>query len=139
MHPDYERANGLTSKAIGAAIEVHREKGPGLLESIYQKCMMRELELRGIPAVSQLVVPIEYKGYVFEEPLRLDVMVDQCLILELKAVQEVLPIHKAKLLSYMKLLNAPLGLLFNFHEMTLKDGLHRMVLRGADKPQERRA
>ncbi len=134
MHRDYERANSLTSKVIGAAIEVHREKGPGLLESIYQKCMMRELKLRGIPAVSQLVVPFEYKGYVFEEPLRLDVMVDHCLILELKAVQEVLPIHKAKLMSYMKLLNAPLGLLFNLHEMTLKDGLYRMVLRGAGEP-----
>ena len=133
MHPKYERANRLSREVIGAAIEVHREKGPGLIESIYEKCLMRELELRGIPAVNQLVVPIEYKGFRFEEPLQLDVYVDDCLILELKAVQQVLPIHKAQLLSYMKLLDAPLGLLMNSHEMVLKDGIHRMILDGADR------
>ena len=95
---------------------------------------MRELELRGIPAVNQLVVPVEYKGYTFDEPLKLDVYVDQCLILELKAVQAIQPIHKAQLLSYMKLLHAPLGLLINFHEMVLKDGIHRLLLQGADSP-----
>ena len=134
MHPDYERAHGWTSKVIAAAIEVHREKGPGLIETIYEKCLMRELELRGIPAVNQLVVPVEYKGYTFDEPLKLDVYVDHCLILELKAVQAILPIHKAQLLSYMKLLHAPLGLLINFHEMVLKDGIHRLLLQGADSP-----
>lgn len=123
----------MSREVIGAAIEVHREKGPGLIESIYEKCLMRELELRGIPAVNQLVVPIEYKGFRFEEPLQLDVYVDDCLILELKAVQQVLPIHKAQLLSYMKLLDAPLGLLMNSHEMVLKDGIHRMILDGADR------
>lgn len=93
---------------IGAAIEVHRQKGPGLLESIYEKCLMRELELRAIPARNQRSVPVEYKGLVFEETLKLDVFVDDCLILELKAVETVLPIHKAQLLSYLKLLNAPI-------------------------------
>jgi GxxExxY protein len=134
MHPDYERANRWSKVVIGAAIEVHRHKGPGLLETIYEKCLMRELFLREVPAVNQLVVPIEYKGYVFEEPLRVDVYVDHCLIVEAKAVEQVSPIHKAQLLSYMKLLNAPLGLLINFHELVLKNGIHRMILEGADQP-----
>ena len=93
MHPKYKRADAWTNQVIGAAIEVHREKGPGLLESIYEKCLMRELELRTIPAQTQVVVPVEYKGYVFEEPLKLDVYVDSCLILELKAVEQVLAPH----------------------------------------------
>lgn len=117
MHKDFQRADEWSRHAIGAAIEVHRDKGPGLVESIYEKCMMRELELQRIPAVNQVIVPIEYKGYVFDEPLKLDVYVDTCLILELKAVQKVLPEHKAQLLSYMKLLDAPVGLIINFHEM----------------------
>ena len=132
MHPEYERADAWTRKAIAAAIDVHREMGPGLIESIYEKCLMGELELRGIPAMNQVTVPVAYKGHAFDEPLKLDVYIDQCLILELKAVQAILPIHKAQLLSYMKLLNAPLGLLFNFHEMVLKDGLHRLILQGAN-------
>ncbi len=77
-------------------------------------------------------MPVEYKGFTFEEPLQLDVFVDDCLIVELKAVTEVLPIHKAQLLSYMKLMNVPLGLLINFHELRLVDGIHRMVLRDVD-------
>ena len=133
MHPDFQRADQWSGKAIGAAIEVHRHKGAGLVESIYEKCMMRELELQSIPARNQVVVPIEYKGFTFEEPLRLDVYVDGCLILELKAVENVMPIHKAQLLSYMKLLDAPVGLLINFHEMKLVDGVHRMILPGANE------
>jgi GxxExxY protein len=134
VHPRYARAHEWPSRVIGAAMEVHREKGPGLIESIYEKCLIRELELKDIPAVNQVVVPVEYKGYTFDEPLKLDVYVDGCLILELKAVQEVLPIHKAQLLSYMKLLDAPLGLLINFHELVLKDGIHRLILPGSDRP-----
>ena len=112
---------------------MHRQKGSGLLESIYERCLIRELELQQIPAVNQIVVPIEYKGLVFEEPLKLDVLVDRCLILELKAVEQVLPIHKAQLMSYMKLLNAPIGLLINFHEIKLVDGIHRLILPGANR------
>ena len=118
---------------IGAAIEVHRLKGPGLIETIYEKCMLRELELRRVPVSSQQRVEIEYKGVVFEQPLRLDVYVDACLILELKAVEKVLPIHKAQLLSYMRLMDAPIGLLVNFHEMRLVDGLTRLMLPGANR------
>lgn len=133
MHPGYEKTDALSKRVIGAAIEVHRRMGPGLIESIYEKCMMRELELQAIAAKSQLVVPIEFKGYTFEEPLRLDVLVEDCLLLELKSVEKVHPIHKAQLLSYMKLLNVPVGLLFNFHEIRMRDGIHRMILPGANQ------
>ncbi len=132
MHPLFKRADELSQIAIGAAIEVHRLKGPGLLESIYERCFMRELELRKVTAVRQQAVRIEYKGLVFDETLRFDVLLEDCLLLELKSVQEVLPIHKAQLLSYMKLLDVPLGLLINFHEPKLRDGLVRMILPGAN-------
>lgn len=133
MHQNYHRADTWSSQVIGAAIEVHREKGPGLLESIYLKCLMRELALRQIPAVRELVVPVTYKGFVFDEPLRVDLLVDDCLIVETKAVEAILPIHIAQLLSYMRLLDAPVGLLVNFHEPVLKRGLRRLTLRDADR------
>jgi len=94
--------------------------------------LLKELELRGLLCASQKVVVIEYKGFVREEPLRFDVMVENCVLVEAKAVQSVLPIHKAQLLSYMKLLNLPLGLLINFHEMKLTSGVQRLMLPGAN-------
>jgi GxxExxY protein len=133
MHPLFEKADKLSRLAIGAAVEVHRLKGPGLIESIYERCLMRELELRRIAATNQRLVKIEYKGLVFDEPLRFDVLVEGCLLLELKCVQQVLPIHEAQLLSYMKLLDIPLGLVVNFHELKLTDGLARMILPGANR------
>jgi GxxExxY protein len=133
MHPLFLKADRLSGEVIGAAIEVHRVMGPGLLESIYARCLARELELRCIPAGSQQEVVIDYKGTVFKESLRCDLLIDNCLLVELKAVHEVLPIHKAQLLSYMKLLNMPIGLLFNFHEITLVDGVSRLILPGANK------
>jgi len=133
VHADYDRAEALSKRVIGAAIEVHRRMGPGLIESIYEKCLMRELELKEISAKNQLIVPVKYKGFTFEELLRLDILVDACLLLELKSVEKVHPIHKAQLLSYMKLLNVPIGLLFNFHELRLRDGIHRMILSGANE------
>ena len=133
MHLLFHKADAMSHEAIGAAIEVHRLKGPGLIESIYERCLMRELELRRIATVNQRLVRIEYKGLVFDEPLRFDVLVENCLLLELKCVQEVLPIHKAQLLSYMKLLDIPLGLIINFHEMKLTDGVVRMILPGANR------
>jgi GxxExxY protein len=136
MHRLYQRADELSRVVIGAAIEVHRLKGPGLIESIYERCLMRELDLRKIAAVNQRVVRIEYKGLVFDEPLRFDVLVEGCLLLELKCVQEILPIHKAQLLSYMKLLDIPLGLIINFHEMKLAAGIARMILSGANRDAE---
>ncbi len=133
MHALFQKADQLSRTVIGAAVEVHRLKGPGLIESIYEKCLLRELSLRGLGAVNQRVVKIEYKGLVFEELLRFDVLVEGCLLLELKSVQEILPIHKAQLLSYMRLLDIPLGLLINFHELKLVDGVHRMILPGANQ------
>ena len=94
---------------------------------------MRELRLQEVSAVNQRIVKVEYKGFIFEEPLRFDVLVEGCLLLELKSVQEVLLIHKAQLLSYMKLLDIPIGLLINFHELKLVDGIHRLILPGANE------
>lgn len=91
------------------------------------------IELRGIGAVNQRLVRIEYKGVVFEEPLRFDVLVEGCLLLELKCAQEILPIHQAQLLSYMRLLDIPLGLIINFHQLKLIDGVVRMILPGANR------
>jgi GxxExxY protein len=133
MHPLYEKADKLSSEVIGAAIEVHREKGPGLIESIYGRCVLRELELRSIPATTQKLVRIEYKGLVFNEPLRFDLLVDESLLVELKAVEILHASSKAQLFSYMKLLNIPIGLLINFHEPVLKNGISRMILPGANQ------
>jgi GxxExxY protein len=133
MHPLFKKSNARSRDVIGAAIEVHRLMGPGSIESIYEKCLMRELDLRNIPAISQRQVAIEYKGLTFEEPLRLDILVDDCLLLEIKAVQDILPIHQAQLFSYMKLLNIPLGILINFHEVKLTDGIRRLILPGSDQ------
>jgi GxxExxY protein len=133
MHPLFKKADDLSREVIGAAIEVHRLKGSGLIESIYEKCLMRELALRKMSCVNQRIVKIEYKGVTFDEPLRFDILVEDCLLLELKSVQEILPVHKAQLLSYMKLLDLPLGLILNFHELKLTDGLSRMILPGANQ------
>jgi GxxExxY protein len=136
MHPLYEKADKLSSQVIGAAIEVHRYKGPGLIESIYERCMLRELELRSVPATTQKLVRVEYKGFVFDEPLRFDLLVDECLLVELKAVEILHPSSKAQLFSYMKLLDVPIGLLINFHEPVLKNGISRMILPGANRTED---
>jgi GxxExxY protein len=133
VHPLFEKASELTETIISAAIEVHRDKGPGLIESIYEWCLLKELGLRGLECITQKSVLIEYKGFTREEPLRFDVLVQSCVLVEVKAVEKILPIHKAQLLSYMKLLNVPLGLLINFHEMKLTDGVHRLILPGANR------
>ena len=132
MHPLFQKASGLTETIIAAAIEVHRNKGPGLIESIYEWCLLKELELRRLPCVSQKSVLIDYKGFTREEPLRFDVLVEDCVLVEAKAVERILPIHKAQILSYMKLLDVPLGLLINFHEMKVTDGISRLILPGAN-------
>jgi GxxExxY protein len=95
MHPLYQKACGLTEAIIGSAIEVHRDKGPGLLESIYEWCLSVELGQRGLKWTNQEVVKIEYKGFSREEPLRFDLFVEGCVLVEAKSVQEILPIHKA--------------------------------------------
>ena len=134
MHPLFSKASSLTESIIGGAIEVHRDKGPGLIESIYEWCLLKELEIRKLECVSQKSVEIHYKGFTREEALRFDMLVEDCVLVEAKAVQQVLPIHKAQLLSYMKLMNIPIGLLINFNEMRLIDGVHRLLLPGANSP-----
>jgi GxxExxY protein len=136
MHPLYKKADKLSSEVIGAAIEVHRHKRPGLIESIYERCLLRELQLRSIPATTQKLVRVEYKGLIFDEPLRFDLLVDDCLLVELKAVEIRHPSSKAQLFSYMKLLDIPIGLLINFHEPILKNGIARMILPGANQTEE---
>ena len=133
MHPLFARADGLSREVIGAAIEVHRTLGPGLIESIYERCLLRELGLRKIRAAAQKRVKVVYKDHVFEEDFRLDLLVEDCLLVEIKAVREVLPVQKAQVLSYMKLLDVPLGLIVNFHELRLVDGVSRLILPGANR------
>jgi GxxExxY protein len=133
VHPLFSKASELTEIVIGAAIEVHRNKGPGLIESIYEWCPLKELELRNLVCASQKLVVVEYKGFKREEPLRFDVLVEGCVLVEAKALQNMLPIHKAQLLSYMKLMDVPLGLLINFYEAKLTSGVHRLMLPGANR------
>jgi GxxExxY protein len=138
LHPLWNKADRLSRAVIGAAIEVHRIKGPGLIESIYERCLLRELELCSIAATTQQIVRVEYKGIIFDEPLRFDLLVDDCLLIEAKAVEILHPSAKAQLFSYMRLLDVPIGLLINFHEPLLKNGIHRMILPGANSigPEE---
>jgi GxxExxY protein len=108
--------------------------GPGLIESIYEWCLTRELELQGYECSNQRVVQVHYKDFTKEESLRYDLLVEGCVLVEVKAIDAVLPIHKAIVLSYMKLLDVPLGLLVNFHESKLVDGVSRLILAGASEP-----
>ena len=111
---------------------MHRDNGPGLIESIYEWCLLKELGSSGLACISQNSVVIKYKGFTREEPLRFDVLVEGCVLVEAKAVEKILPIHKAQLLSYMELLDVSLGLLINFHEMKVTDGVSRLILPGAN-------
>jgi GxxExxY protein len=121
------RENEITGEIIGAAIEVHREMGPGLLESAYEQCLCRELSLRGLSFESQIKLPVEYKGVRLDCGYKLDVIVEDLVVVELKTVQELLPIHDAQLLTYLKISGYQLGLLINFNVPVLKDGLKRIV------------
>ncbi len=122
-----DEANALSRAVVGAAIEVHRALGPGLLESAYQKCLCRELTLRGIPFDKEVSLPVDYKGISLDCAYRLDVVVGGCLIVEIKSVEPIHPIHESQLLTYLKLSAIWLGLLINFNVPLLKDGLRRLV------------
>ena len=117
----------LSYKVIGCAIEVHRTLGPGLLESVYEKALMHELALNNIPVRSQVAVKANYKGLDVGEGLRLDLLVDEQLIVELKSVDDFKPVHHKQLLTYLKLMNKQLGLLINFNVCNLTDGVKRIV------------
>jgi GxxExxY protein len=133
MHPLFTQASEMTQDVIGAAIEVHKDKGPGLLESIYEWCLTMELGLRSHEVLRQNKVIVRYKQFQREEPLRFDLLIDKCLFVEVKAVEKVHPINKAQLLSYMKLLDIPLGLIINFNVVKLTDGISRLILPGANR------
>ncbi len=123
-----EEKDSLTHLIIGAAIEVHREMGPGLLESVYQKCLEYELEQRGIAFQPQARLPIQYKGIELEGALVMDLYFPGQLVVELKAVDSLAPIHEAQLLTYLRLSKTHVGLLINFNVRVLKDGIKRLVL-----------
>ena len=119
--------NEISGKIIGAAIEVHRKLGPGLLESAYGECLCRELDLRGIDFKRQVPLPLNYKGVNLDCGYRLDLLVEDKVIVELKSVETLEPIHEAQMLTYLKLRNAWLGLIINFNVIMLKDGVRRLV------------
>ncbi|MDX9867682.1 MAG: GxxExxY protein [Kiritimatiellia bacterium] len=134
MHPLYSRANELSRVVIACAIEVYKHFGPGLLESIYTRCLARELIIRGHHVQTEKRIDISYKGLVFEECLRLDLLIDECLLVEAKVSGSgIHPEHRKQLLSYEKLLDIPLGLVFNFGDDRFGDrGIQRVILKGAD-------
>jgi len=119
--------NELTQRVIGLCMEVHRTLGPGLLESAYEAALAYELATAGIPFQKQVDLPLDYKGVKLDCGYRLDFIIADELIVELKAIQEILPVHKAQLLTYLKLNQKPLGLLINFNVPLLKDGIERVV------------
>ena len=118
----------LSNRVVGCALEVHRHLGPGLLESTYEHSLAHELNISGIPFKSQHPLPVEYKGIKLDCGYRIDLLVDNEIIVELKSVDSLLPIHQAQLLTYMKLANISIGLLMNFNVRHLKSGIKRMVL-----------
>ncbi len=120
--------NIVTWRVIGAAIEVHRALGPGLLESAYSECLARELFLREIPFRREVHLPVDYKGRRLESAYRLDLLVAESVVVEVKSLLSIEPVHEAQLLTYMKLGQWPLGLLINFNVPTLKSGIRRRVL-----------
>ena len=122
------KENLLSNEIIGAAIEVHKGLGSGLLESTYEACLCHELSLRNIAYENQKSVAVHYKGVNLDCAYRLDILVEGCVIIELKSVENILPIHEAQLLTYMKLTNHKLGLLLNFNVPTMKQGIKRLVL-----------
>ena len=120
--------NQLSSEIIKAAINVHKELGPGLLESVYKKCMVLELENMDRNVKAEVSVPIIFKGYkIDDEGFRIDLLVDDTVIVELKSVEKVKDVHKKQLLTYLKLAKKPLGLLINFNEVMLKEGITRII------------
>ena len=120
--------NDLTGEIVDAAFKVHSALGPGLLESVYETCLVHELRTRGLALERQLALPIEYGGLCLDSGLRLDLLVQDTVVVELKAVEHLLPVHKAQLLSHLRLTGKPVGLLINFHVPLIKDGIQRMVL-----------
>jgi GxxExxY protein len=129
VHATHDPAalNALSHEIIGAAIEIHRALSPGLLERVYRTCMIHEMRASGMEFLLEHPVPIHYKGVTLEGSYRIDVLVNHSIVLELKAVDQILPVHRAQLLSYLRLTDKPLGLLINFHVPRLVEGVQRLV------------
>ena len=117
----------ITGTIVSSALKIHKELGPGLLESVYETVLARELHRRGLTVERQKIVRIEYDGLVFEDGLRLDLLVDERVVVELKSVEKLAPVHSKQVLTYLRLMRLPVGLLINFGAATLKEGLHRIV------------
>jgi GxxExxY protein len=117
----------ITGAVVDAAVKIHKELGPGLLESVYEVVLARELERRGFQVERQKPIRFEYDGMVFEEGFRTDLLIEGRVVVELKSVENLAPVHSKQLLTYLRLMNLPVGLLINFGAATLKEGLHRIV------------
>jgi GxxExxY protein len=123
-----DEINELSGKIIGCTIEVHKQLGPGLLESVYSEALCAELKDSGIEFMKECSFPVLYKGKPLNSKLRADLIVEDLIIVELKCVEKILDIHRAQLLTYLKLLDKKLGLLLNFNEVLMKNGIHRVIL-----------
>jgi GxxExxY protein len=121
-------ADELTDRVIGLAVEVHRHTGPGLLESVYERCLYHELKTAGIRFDRQKPLPVKYKGISLDAGFRADMVVENALLIEIKAVGSILPVHNTQVLTYLRMSGYRVGLLLNFHAPRLKDGLHRFVV-----------
>lgn len=119
--------NAITGKIIETAFKLHTALGPGLLENVYEKCLEMDLREAGLEVASQVGVPLKYKNFAFDTGYRLDLLVENIVIIEVKAVEVLAPVHYSQLITYLKLYNKPVGLLMNFNSKHLKDGLHRLV------------
>ena len=117
----------ITGTIVDAAVKIHMDLGPGILESVYEAVLARALEKRGLKVERQKVVRFEYDGMIFDEGFRADILVDDRVIIELKSVEKLAPVHGKQLLTYLRLMHLPVGLLINFGAVTLKEGLHRIV------------
>ena len=126
----------LSRRVIGCAIEVHRNLGPGLMESVYETCLCEELGAAGLPFVRQRHVPVTYKGRTLDEHYRMDVVVQETLVLEIKAVSQIHPLHEAQLRTSLRLSHLPPGLVLNFNALQLKDGISRVIGPDATTPRE---
>lgn|SRR5690554_6404119 len=119
--------NAITGKIIDTAFKLHSALGPGLLENVYEKCLEMDLREAGLEVESQVGVPLKYKNFAFDTGYRLDLLVEKTVIIEVKSVEILAPVHYSQLITYLKLYNKPVGLLMNFNSKYLKDGLHRLV------------
>ena len=120
--------NQVSGQIVDAAFAVHKELGPGLLETVYETCLAHELEDRGLSVSRQVLIPVKYKGVELDAELRIDLMIENAVVVELKAVENLLPVHEAQLLTYLKLTKLRLGLLINFNVPLIRDGIKRLVL-----------